>query len=162
MCQNPKCPGYNMERTKDLYPDMPGRSKTWVSLFKLMLKHCGISHSSAIIGSDSPQSNWGILHSFIHSFHVGDMMSNILLPVVQGSTTANISDWTDARAALALLLIGRIRVGCWQSPQRYMEAAACLGYNRCRLVLPYYTLQHATDGSYISNDSFQGSDKYYA
>ena len=41
----------------DLPPDRPRRSKTWVSLCNLMLKHCGISRSSAILGSDSPQSN---------------------------------------------------------------------------------------------------------
>ena len=37
----------------DLPPDMPRRRETWV----LMLKLCGISHNSAILGSDSPQSN---------------------------------------------------------------------------------------------------------
>ena len=36
---------------------MPRRPETWVSLCNLMLKLCGISHSSAILGSDSPQSN---------------------------------------------------------------------------------------------------------
>ena len=41
----------------DLPPDMPRRTETWVSLWNLMLKLCGISHSSAILGSDSPQSN---------------------------------------------------------------------------------------------------------
>ena len=41
----------------DLPPDMPRRPETWVSLCNLMLKHRGISHSSAILGSDSPQSN---------------------------------------------------------------------------------------------------------
>ena len=41
----------------DLPPDMPRRPETWVSLCNLMLKLCGISLSSAILGSDSPQSN---------------------------------------------------------------------------------------------------------
>ena len=36
---------------------MPRRLETWVSLCNLMLKLRGISHSSAIHGSDSPQSN---------------------------------------------------------------------------------------------------------
>ena len=40
-----------------LPPDMPRRPETWVSLCNLMLKHCGISRSSAILESDSPQSN---------------------------------------------------------------------------------------------------------
>ena len=41
----------------DLPPDMPRRPETWVSLFNFMLKLRGISRSSAILGSDSPQSN---------------------------------------------------------------------------------------------------------
>ena len=41
----------------DIPPDMPRRPETWVSLCYLMLKLCGISRSSAILGSDSPQSN---------------------------------------------------------------------------------------------------------
>ena len=35
----------------------PRRPETWVSLYNLMMKLCGISRSSAILGSDSPQSN---------------------------------------------------------------------------------------------------------
>ena len=38
-------------------PDMTRRRETWVSLCNLMLKLRGISRSSAIFGSDSPQSN---------------------------------------------------------------------------------------------------------
>ena len=41
----------------DLPPDMPRRPETWVLLCNLMLKLRGISRSSAIFGSDSPQSN---------------------------------------------------------------------------------------------------------
>ena len=41
----------------DITPDMPRRPETRVSLCYLMLKLCGISRSSAILGSDSPQSN---------------------------------------------------------------------------------------------------------
>ena len=41
----------------DLPPDMPIRPETWVSLYNLMMKHRGMSRSSAILGSDSPQSN---------------------------------------------------------------------------------------------------------
>ena len=37
--------------------DMPRRPETWGSLCNLMLKLCGISRSSAILGSDNPQSN---------------------------------------------------------------------------------------------------------
>ena len=41
----------------DIPPDMPRRPETWVSLYNLMMKLFGISRSSAIFGSDSPQSN---------------------------------------------------------------------------------------------------------
>ena len=44
------CPG-------DLPPDMPRRLETWVSLCSLMLQLRCISPSSAILGSDSTQSN---------------------------------------------------------------------------------------------------------
>ena len=47
----------------DLLPDMPRRPETWVSLYNLMMKHRGIWRSSAILGSDSPQSNNGKDHS---------------------------------------------------------------------------------------------------
>ena len=36
---------------------MPRRPETWISLCSLMLKLCGFSRSSAILGSDSPQCN---------------------------------------------------------------------------------------------------------
>ena len=35
----------------------PRRLETWVSLYNLMMKHRGISRSSDILVSDSPQSN---------------------------------------------------------------------------------------------------------
>ena len=41
----------------DIPPDMPRRPETWVSLYNLMMKLCGISRSSAILGSDSPKCN---------------------------------------------------------------------------------------------------------
>ena len=41
----------------DQPPDMPRRPETRVSLCNLMLKLRGISRSSAILGSDSPQSS---------------------------------------------------------------------------------------------------------
>ena len=41
----------------DIPPDMARRPETWVSLYNLMMKLFGILHSSAILGSDSPQSN---------------------------------------------------------------------------------------------------------
>ena len=41
----------------DIPPDMPRRPETWVSLYNWMMKLCGILRSSAILGSDSPQSS---------------------------------------------------------------------------------------------------------
>ena len=41
----------------DIPPDMPKRPETWVLLYNLMMKLCGILRSSAILGPDSPQSN---------------------------------------------------------------------------------------------------------
>ena len=41
----------------DLSLEMPRRPETCVSLCNLMLKLCGISRGSAILGSDSPQRN---------------------------------------------------------------------------------------------------------
>ena len=41
----------------NLPPDMPRQPEIWVSLCNLMLKLRGISRSSAILGSDSPQSS---------------------------------------------------------------------------------------------------------
>ena len=42
----------------DLPPDMPRRPETCILLCNLILKHCGVLRSSAILGSDSPQSNY--------------------------------------------------------------------------------------------------------
>ena len=49
--------------------DMPRLPETWVLLCSLMVKLCGISHSSAILVSDSPQSSnsSGLLTLFIPS-----------------------------------------------------------------------------------------------
>ena len=41
----------------DIPPDMPRRPETTVSLYNLMMKLFGILRSSAILWSDSPQSN---------------------------------------------------------------------------------------------------------
>ena len=41
----------------DLPPDIPRRPEIWVSLCNVMLKLHGISRSSAILRSDSPQNN---------------------------------------------------------------------------------------------------------
>ena len=41
----------------DLPPDVLRRPETWASLCNLMLKNCGNSRSSAILGSETPRSN---------------------------------------------------------------------------------------------------------
>ena len=102
-----------------LPPDMPRRPETWVSLCNLMLKLRGISHSSAILGSDSPQSN--------NRKVTQDLMSNTLLPVIKATTAYN-SACTDARAAFAPLFSGGTRVcQCPKIMARYEAAAASLG-----------------------------------
>ena len=61
----------------DLPLDMPRRPGTWVSLCNLMLILRGISRSSAILSSDSPQSS-----DRKGSSPVRDQMSNTLLAVI--------------------------------------------------------------------------------
>ena len=82
----------------DLPPDMPRRPETWVSLCNLMLKHRGISRSSAILGSDSPQSNNRKDNSLWVTPFIPRERPNVKHAV-----------------ALPLLLSGRTRVRHWQS-----------------------------------------------
>ena len=129
----------------DLPPDMPRRPVTSVLLCNLMLKLRGISHSSAILGSDSPQSN-NRKGKVLHSSPVRDLMSNTLLPVIL-ATTGYTSAWTDASAALAPLLSGGTRVRHWQSARRLWPDTRRLQLpldDCCGLVLPYivpYSIQ---------------------
>ena len=132
---------------------MPRRPETWVSLCNLMLNLRGISRSSAIIGSDSPQSN--------------NRKDNCLwvTPVIPlerpngkhaivgyfKAITAYTSASTDARAALSPQLSGGTRVHHWQSAQRLWPDTRRLQLpldDCCRLVLPYHAEQHATDVTY--------------
>ena len=113
----------------DLPPDMHRRPET--SLCNLMLKLRGIPRSSAILGSDSPQSNNGSRKgNSIHS-RVRDLMSsNTLLPFFK-ATTAYTSASTDA-------VLHWLR--CWAEEPgyttsirpkimaRYEEAAAAIGW----------------------------------
>ena len=46
-----------MGMSRGVTPGMVRQPETWVSLSNLMLKLHGISHSSAILESNSPQSN---------------------------------------------------------------------------------------------------------
>ena len=137
----------------DLPPDMPIRPETWVSLCNLMLKLRGISRSSAIIGSDSPQSN-----NRKDNCHWVTPFIPLQRPDVKHAiagyfkaTTAYTSASTDARAALAPQLSGETRVRHWQSARRLWPDTRRLQLpldDCCRLVLPYHAVQHATDGTY--------------
>ena len=127
----------------DLPPDMPRRPGTWVSLCNLTLKLCGISRSSAILGSDSPQSN---------NRKGRDLMSSTRYLYCQlfKATTAYTSASTDARAALAPQLSGGTGVHHWQSARRLWPDTRRLQLplGDCyRLVLPYHAKQHGTDGT---------------
>ena len=92
----------------DLTPDIPRRPETWVSLCNLMLKLCGISHSSVILGSDSPLSNNRKDNSLWVTPFIPRERPNCRL---FNATTAYTSPSTDARAALAPQSIGGTRVG---------------------------------------------------
>ena len=70
-------------------PGMPRRLETWVLLCNLMLKFRGISRSSAILRTDSPQRNNRMDNSlwvtpFIPCERRWHLMSITLLPVIWG------------------------------------------------------------------------------
>ena len=132
---------------EDLPQNMPRRPETWVSLCNLMLKLSRISHSSAILGSDSPQSSNGKGNS-IHPPWETWKCQTLYFRLLK-ATTAYTSACTDARAALAPQLSGENRVRHWQSARRWPDTRRLrLPLDDCcRLVLPYHALQHATDGT---------------
>ena len=95
---------------------MPRWLETWISLCNIMLKLCGISRSSAILGSDSPQSNNRKVN-FIHSPRE-TYCHQIRYCRLFKATTAYTSPSTDAKAALAPQLSGGTKVRHWQSARR--------------------------------------------
>ena len=97
----------------ELLPDMPRQLETWVSLCNSMLKLRGISHSFAILESDSPRSN----NSKGNSIHPNWETSCQLYRLFK-ATTAYTSACIDAGAALAPLLSRETRVRHWQSVRR--------------------------------------------
>ena len=130
--------GFSSTCLGDLPPDMPGRLETWFSLCNLMLKLRGISHSTAIHGSDSPQSN----------IRKGISIRSPWRLVK--ATSAYTSVCADSRAALAPQLSGRTRVRHWQSSRRLWPDTRRLQLpldDCCRPVLPCHSVQHATDGT---------------
>ena len=98
----------------------------------------GISRSSAILGSDSPQSNNRKGNS-MHSRKRPN--ANTRYCRLFKATTAYTSTCTDAGAALAPLLSGGTRVRYWQSARRLWPDTRRLQQlpldDCCRLVLPY-------------------------
>ena len=126
---------------------MPRRLETWVSLCNLLLKLRGISHSSAILGSDSPQSNNRKDNSLGVTPFIPRDRPNVKHAIAGlfklfKATTAYTSAITDARAALAPQLSGGTRVRHWQSTRRLwlqFPLDDC-----CRLVIPYHAIQYAT------------------
>ena len=96
----------------NLPPHLPRRPETWISLCNLMLKLRGISRSSAILGSDTPQSNNRKGNS-IH-FPWETWCQTRYWRLLQ-ATTAYTRACTDAKAALAPQLSGVTRVHHWHS-----------------------------------------------
>ena len=114
----------------DLPPDMPRRPKTWVSLCNLLLKLRGISHSSAILGSDSLQSNIRKGNSIHPPWKTQCQTLDCWL---FKATMA----CTDARATLAPLLSGGTRVRHWQSAQRFCQIRGGCSFPRMIAVGKY-------------------------
>ena len=122
----------------------PRRPETWVPLCNLMLKLHGISRSSAILGSDNPQSNNKKDNSLWVAPFIPREIPNVKHAI---ATTAYTSASTDA---LASQLSRRTRVRHWQSARRLWPDTRRLQLpldDCCRLVLPYHAIQHATDGT---------------
>ena len=123
---------------------MTRRPETWVSLCNLMLKLHGISRSSAILGSDSPQSNNREDNSLWVTPFIPGERSNVK------HAHAGYLRLPQPTSALAPQLSGGTRVSHWQSARRLWPDTRRLQLpmdDCCRLVLTYHALQHATDGT---------------
>ena len=132
---------------------MPRRPETWVSLCNLMLKLRDISRSSAFIVSHSYQSNNRKDNCIRVTPFIPLERPNVKHAIDDyfKATTAYTSASTDARAALAPQLSGGARVRHWQSARRLWPDTRRLQLpldDCCRLVLSFYAVQHATDGTY--------------
>ena len=88
-----------------------------------MLKLCGISRSSAILGSDSPWSNTMKDNSLWVTPFIPRERPNVKHAIVGffKATPANTSAGTDVGAALAPLLSGGTRVRHWQSTKKLLK-----------------------------------------
>ena len=134
----------------DLPPDMPRRPETWVSLCNLRLKLRGISRSSAIIGSDSPQSNNRKDNCLWVTPFIPLQRPNVKHAIAGyfEATTAYTSASTDARAALAPQLSGETRVPTGNPPEDYGQIRG-----GCNYVGLLVTLLASTISSIIFGDT---------
>ena len=133
---------------------MPRRPETWVSLYNLMMKHRGISRSSAILGSDSPQSNNRKDNSFWVTPFIPREKPNVK-HAIDGYLRLPRLTSAPAGAALAPLLSGGTRVRHWQSARRLWQDTRRLQLpldDCCRLVLPYNAVRSIQQTEQIPND----------
>ena len=130
---------------------MPRRTETWVSLCNLMLKHCGISRSPAILGSDSPQSNNRKDNSFWVTLFIPRERPNVKHAI---AGYIRLPQPTSA-PALMRVLHWRTRVRHWQSARRLWPDTRRLQLpldDCCRLVLPYNAVHIIPQTKQIPND----------
>ena len=141
----------------DIPPDMPRRPETWVSLYNLMMKLCGISRSSVILGSDSPQSNNRKDHS---------LWVTPFIPCKRPNVNHAIAGYlrlprpTSAPALMRVLHWLR----CWAEEPGYATGNPPEDYEPdtrrlqlplddcCRLVLPYNAVHSFQQTEQIPND----------
>ena len=121
---------------------MPRRPETWVSLCNLMLKLCDISRSSAILGSDSPQSNNRKDNSLWVTSFIPREKPNVKRHIAGYLRLPQLSPVERRNQGTPLQSVRRL----WPDTRRLqLPLDDC-----CRLVLPYHAIQHATDGTVTS------------
>ena len=147
----------------DLPPDMPRRPETWISLCNLMLKHRGISRSSAILGSDSPQSNNRKDNSlWVTSF----------IPRERPDVKHAIAGYLRQPRPTSAPALKRVLhwLCCWAEEPGYATGNPPEDYGQmqlplddcCRLVLPYNAVHSIQQTKQIPNNPPRmGEGKYY-
>ena len=116
-----------------------------------MMKLCGISRSSAILGSDSPQSNNRKDHS---------LWVTPFIPRERPNVKHDIAGYLrlprpTSAPALMRVLSGGTRVCHWQSARRLLPDTGRLQLpldDCCRLVLPYNAIHSIQQTKQIPND----------
>ena len=136
----------------------PRHARTAGDLGFAMQINAGISQSSAIILSDSPQSN-NSKGNFIHP----TWDTNILVSVIFSLPRLHqCLHWCGI--CIGSAVERRTRVRHWQSDLRLWPDMRRLQLplnDRCRLVLPLDAVQHVTDRTYPKWPSPDGGEKYY-